>query len=243
MASADAIWRTFLQPLSVRDDDNALMHDIAILVEANKDLNAYAASEPLFDDLKAVADQLAQKYVTDHRLQQTRSKDHSQQDKQYENGLLLNKYFLLYEKLLYTLNSGDIGRMETCIVAWILIFKAMGKHKYATQMTNFLYNNHFTYPEGLRKVIWYNILVNPMGKKGNFRAIDWYVELNNLFIKVINGGKISNHTADHIILELPLWNMLHSNVTNQHTEVDISQTFKQLCKYIMAHSLHELKLG
>jgi hypothetical protein len=31
MASADAIWCTFLQPLSARNDDNALICDIAIL--------------------------------------------------------------------------------------------------------------------------------------------------------------------------------------------------------------------
>jgi hypothetical protein len=37
--------------------------------------------------------------------------------------------------------------------------------------------------------------------------------------------------------------MLHSNVTNQHAEADMSQTFKQLCKYITAHSPHEQKLG
>lgn len=72
---------------------------------------------------------------------------------------------------------------------------------------------------------------------------------------MINGGKSSNHTVDRIILESPLvqiyrnlhktfeWNMLHSNVTNQHAEADMSQTFKQLCKYITAHSPHEQKLG
>ncbi|KIK34579.1 hypothetical protein CY34DRAFT_26822 [Suillus luteus UH-Slu-Lm8-n1] len=282
MASANAIWCTFLQPLSARDDDNALMHDIAILqpretgiygskprfrqmhelitydgicrrldcwrVEANKDLDAYAASELLFDDLKAMADQLTQNYVANHRLQQTRSRNYSQWDEQYKNRLLLNKYFLLYEELSHWL-------LETCIFAWILIFKATGKHKYVTQMTDFLYNIHFTYPEGLRKAIQYNVLVNPMGKKGKFWAIDWCVELNNLFIKVINGGKSSNHTADHIILESPLvqiyqnlhkmfeWNMLHSNVTNQHAEADMSQTFKELRKYMMAHSPYELKPG
>jgi len=103
----------------------------------------------------------------------------------------------LYEELSYALNSGDIGRVETCIVAWILIFKATGKHKYATQMTDFLYNIHFTYPEGLRKAIRYNILVNPTGKKGKFRAVDWCVELNNLFIKVSRCNK--NHMQVELI--------------------------------------------
>ncbi|KIJ18398.1 hypothetical protein PAXINDRAFT_71215 [Paxillus involutus ATCC 200175] len=79
-----------------------------------------------------------------------RRKADTQRDQQYENGLLLNKYMLLYEELTYTMNIGDIGRVEACLVPWMLIFKAMGKHKYATHMTEFLCRVHFTYPEGLR---------------------------------------------------------------------------------------------
>lgn len=77
------------------------------------------------------------------------NKPDSQRDQQYENSLLLNKYFLLYEELSYAMNHGDIGHLESCIVVWILIFKAMGKHKYADQMTDFLCTVHFDYPEGL----------------------------------------------------------------------------------------------
>ncbi|KAG2093559.1 hypothetical protein BD769DRAFT_1678897 [Suillus cothurnatus] len=166
MASADAIWRTFLQPISARDDNSALMWDVGILrpketgiygskpgfcrmhqlityngicrrldcwrVAAKKhnsvhlDLDAFAVSEPSFDDLKTMADQLACNYIANHGLQRT------------------------------------------------------------------------------RKAIRYHILVNPTGKKGKFRAVDWCIELNNLFTKVINGGKGSNRTVDRIILESPL---------------------------------------
>ena len=35
-----------------------------------------------------------------------------------------------------------------------------------------------------REAIRMNILCNPTGKDGSFRAIDWVVELNNLFTKV-----------------------------------------------------------
>ena len=70
-------------------------------------------------------------------------------DKQYENNLLINKYFLLYKELSYAMNMGDIAWVESCIVAWSLIFKATKKHKYASAMTDFLINVHFHYPEGL----------------------------------------------------------------------------------------------
>ncbi|KAG2128117.1 hypothetical protein BD769DRAFT_1667673 [Suillus cothurnatus] len=118
-------------------------------------------------------------------------------------------------------------------------------------MTDFLCNTHFNYPEGLRKAIRYHILVNPTGKKGKFQAVDWCIELNNLFTKVINGGKGSNRTVDRIILESPLvqvYRNLHGafernfmciHLTNQHAEADMAQTFKQLCIHIAECSPHE----
>ena len=115
-------------------------------------LDAFAASKPTFDDLKAMAKEMVHTYVATHRLQRMRRKTEKEHNLQFENALLLNKYFLLYEELSHVLNSGDIGRVETCIVSWIPILKAIGKHKYATHMANFLINIHFVYPAGLRSV-------------------------------------------------------------------------------------------
>ena len=57
---------------------------------------------------------------------------------------------LLYEELSYAMNHGDIGQAEACIVLWIPICKAMGKHKYNTQMTEFLSAVHFCFPEAFK---------------------------------------------------------------------------------------------
>ncbi|KAG1883647.1 hypothetical protein F4604DRAFT_1878913 [Suillus subluteus] len=164
MASADAIWRTFLQHSSARLDENALMRDTGIYgskpgFHRMHQLITYSGIcwhldcwrvEPLFDDLLAMADAIAKEHVADHRLRRMRSKDVTQRDGEYENALLLNKYMLLYEELSYAMNIGDIRRVEMCIIAWILIFKATGKHKYAMHMSDFLSNVHFVYPDGLR---------------------------------------------------------------------------------------------
>lgn len=192
MACADAIWRTFLQPLSAREDETSLMHDVtqlrpketgtycskpgfrrthqlighagicrrldcwrahvAAMDPSHASLEAFAASEPTLDELKNTANEMALKYVANHKLLQMRRKPREQRDMQHENALLLNKYFLLYEELSYSMNRGDIGRVETCIVAWIPILKATGKHKYATHMTNFLINTHLVFPAGLKCV-------------------------------------------------------------------------------------------
>ena len=61
------------------------------------------------------------------------------------------------------MNIGDIGRLKQCLLPWILLFKATGKHKYATAMEKFLVETHFECPEGLHHAIRYNMFVNPTG--------------------------------------------------------------------------------
>lgn len=67
---------------------------------------------------------------------------------------------------------------------WIYLFRATGKHKYTTHMIEFLTDIHFVYPEGLRCVIRYNMLVNPTGIPNMFHGVDWVVKFLNLFTKV-----------------------------------------------------------
>ena len=193
MACADALWRCFIQPLTMREDETSLMCDVSQLrpretgiigskpgfhrmhqlishagivrrldcwrVYVQKknaqwtSLEAFAASNPTLDDLKTWADDIALEYIaSSYLLYNMHQRKPSQRDMQFENALLLNKYFLLYEEITYAMNLGDIGRVETCIISWIPILKAVGKHKYATHMTNFLLDVHFVYPPGLRLV-------------------------------------------------------------------------------------------
>ncbi|KAG2154128.1 uncharacterized protein EDB93DRAFT_1102292 [Suillus bovinus] len=127
---------------SAQLDENTLMRDVGVLRPKE------TASE-LFEDLLVMANVITKEYVADHRLWRMRSKDVTQCDGQYENALLLNKHMLLYKGLSYAMNIGDIRQVEMCIVAWILIFKATGKHKYVMHMSDFLSNVHFVYPDDL----------------------------------------------------------------------------------------------
>ncbi|KAG0692106.1 hypothetical protein DFH29DRAFT_786444, partial [Suillus ampliporus] len=67
-----------------------------------------------------------------------RNKLAAEDNQQHENGLFLNKYVLLYKELSYVMYISDIGQLEICLVTWILMFKAMDKHKYANAMSEFL---------------------------------------------------------------------------------------------------------
>jgi hypothetical protein len=115
-------------------------------------LEQFAASKPAFEDLEEIASWLAMHYIANNSLTRLRCQPIVQRDQQHENALLLNKYCLLYEELSYAMNHGDIARVETCLVTWIFIFRATGKHKYAAHMTKFLTNVHFVYPVGLKYV-------------------------------------------------------------------------------------------
>lgn len=149
-------------------------------------LEAWAQSRPSWDDLVSVATRLVTKYVAGPEFSELQYQSPEVRDQQWENTLLREQYFLLYEEVSYAMNAGDIGRVEDCFLPWIFIFRGCGKHKYATQMLRFLHNIHFVYPAGLKRAIRMNILCNPTGQKNTFRAIDWWVEHNNLYIKVCN---------------------------------------------------------
>lgn len=115
------------------------------------DLNQYAQSNPSFADLTKMAGRLVRNYVArSNIIRRLRRRPTSERDEQYENNLLVNQYFLLYEEISYAMNHGDIGRVEACFAPWVCIFKATGKHKYASAMIKHITYVHFHYPEGLR---------------------------------------------------------------------------------------------
>jgi hypothetical protein len=89
---------------------------------------------------------MAMAYFAGPDLNQKRTKPDRERDQVKENMLLRQQMFLLYEKLSYAMNEGDIGRVETCFLPWSYIFQATGKHKYATALKQYLRNVHFRYP-------------------------------------------------------------------------------------------------
>ncbi|KAI6002197.1 hypothetical protein F5J12DRAFT_688843, partial [Pisolithus orientalis] len=99
------------------------------------------------------------------------------------------------------------------------------------------------------------ILVNPTSRPMKWRAVDWCVELNNLFMKVKNGGKGSKHSVECIILESPLiqvyqnlqglvqQNFSHTHLTTSHAAPDMRKTFTKIQEQLVLNSLHVVCLG
>ena len=88
-----------------------------------------------------------------------------------------------------------------------------------------------------------------------WQAVDWCVELNNLFTKVTNGGKGPNCTVERILLESPLVqayrnaqtmiqkNFLQTHLTTNHAASNMTKTFQGLCIKMGIHSPHTVTPG
>ncbi|KAM6492216.1 hypothetical protein JOM56_011940 [Amanita muscaria] len=217
-------------------------------------LEDFAKSNPKLDDLEALAEELVKEYVADHCMSSMRLNPGSERDEQFENAALIQRYFLLYEELVHAMNFGDIGRLERTLLPWILLFKATGKHKYATAMEKHLVQTHFERPESLRRAIRYNMLVNPTGKPGKFRGVDWVVEGYNCEIKVNHGGQGATRTIKRMIAESALIgtfkevnesieNNLLLHVTSTHGEPDMRRTFHEVRRSLSESSPHTFVAG
>ncbi|KAG5222097.1 ATP-dependent RNA helicase [Salix suchowensis] len=125
-----------------------------LAVETNegcKSLDDFADQKPEWKKLVEMATKLCRTQVAAPDIEETtRSADEEERDAQHENNLIRQQYFLLYEELSYGMNHGDIDRIESCFVPWIMIFAGCGKHKYAAELQRYLEDVHFCYPPGLK---------------------------------------------------------------------------------------------
>ncbi|KAM6489479.1 hypothetical protein JOM56_015036 [Amanita muscaria] len=218
-------------------------------------LEDFAKSKPKLDDLKLIAKEIIHQFVSNYDICGARERPEEERDQQFENAILMQQYFLLYEEFTYALNHGDILRLERALILWIPLFKGAGKHMYASAMEEFLVDTHFVCPERLRHIIRYNLLVNPTGKAGKFRGTDWCVELQNYHIKVNYGGHGSNRSVKRMITESALvgtyklthetieQQMLSTRMTTAHAKADMRNTFTALRNSLSQRSSHQFTPG
>lgn len=104
-----------------------------------------------WNDIVLISDELVKTYFSMLSLRNRRqTRDSSRRDYELENTMIRNYYMLLYDETVYSMNFGDIGRLEYCLIDWIPAFRAVGKHKYAYHLTTFFININYVYPEKLR---------------------------------------------------------------------------------------------
>ncbi|KAH7906214.1 hypothetical protein BJ138DRAFT_1223402 [Hygrophoropsis aurantiaca] len=282
MACTEALWRMFIEPKSVRADPHSLysqacqvrphdsgrigskpgfrlIHDIAHhcgyarmldcwRVEVKRidnswtTLELFAKSKPTYTDLVRLSLVLASTYVDKPAVY----------DKVFRNNSLILARLIQYLEITHALKHGDIGRVEETFLHWVFVFKSTGKHKYATHLIQTMNDLKYVYPEGLKRAIRLNWLCNPTGKVDGFRAIDWLVELMNLYTKVVYGSSGSARTFELILKQSPLieifrrvhvliqdnFHMLHRSV--RHAPPNLKNTLSVLCALLEKHKAHEI---
>ncbi|KAH9167844.1 hypothetical protein EDB89DRAFT_1890233 [Lactarius sanguifluus] len=219
-------------------------------------LKEFANSKPEWDLIVKMSRDIVQKYVaTTEGISKSRAKPEADRDQQHENQALRNRDFLLYVDLCNAMNSGDVGRVEASFIPWIYMFSSTGKHKYASQLARFVMNLHDVYPPDLSHIIRMNILCNPTGKPNAFRPVDWLVERNNLYTKVIYAGCGPNKNMDYICKQSPLIEVFRSchvivekafqltHRTLKHAPPDMTATIERLRTHMQTSGLCEFRRG
>ncbi|TFK60261.1 hypothetical protein BDN72DRAFT_940533 [Pluteus cervinus] len=214
-------------------------------------ITKFAESESAtWEAIVEMSESIVSKYVArTPSLKDLRRKTESERDMMFENQILRNRDELLYLETSHAMSSGDIGRVEDTFLPWIYHFKSTGKHKYANHLQEFMTDLDSSH------IIRMNLLCNPTGRPHGFRAIDWVVERNNLYTKVIFAGSGSTRTMEHIINEsilIELYRKCHVAIedgfylehrTIRHQPPDMTATVKKLGATIQEHRAHIFKKG
>ncbi|KAI9431078.1 hypothetical protein H4582DRAFT_2113548 [Lactarius indigo] len=219
-------------------------------------LKAFAEMKPDWDLIVKISEDIVRKYVaTTEGLRQSRAKPESERDQQFENQTLHNRDYLLYVDLCNAINVGDVGWVEASFLHWIYVFRATGKHKYASQLARYLKNLHEVYPPELSQIVRMNMLCNPTGKPNAFRPVNWLIERNNLYMKVIYAGSGPNRMMDYICQQSPLIEVFRSchvivesaflltHRTLRHMPPDMTATIERLRVHLQSTGCCEFRKG
>ncbi|KAF4592816.1 hypothetical protein EYR40_008499 [Pleurotus pulmonarius] len=151
MACADAIWRICIENKDTRKDPSSLIKFVGILrkketakietklgfrrmhevIEHTATLKDFAKKKPTWEEIQDLSIELAKNFIANPDFHEMRQQNPGKRDEVKENSLLQQEYFLLYEELTYAMNEGDIGRLESCFMPWVFIFRGCRKHKHS----------------------------------------------------------------------------------------------------------------
>ena len=117
-------------------------------------LKLFAKSNLSWQLIEDMSRNIVGKYVgTTPVVSRAWRKPANQRDDVFINQILRNYNELLYVETSHAMNAGDIGRIEDTFLQWIYLFRATGKHKYASQMLRFMFNLKDIYPSELTRII------------------------------------------------------------------------------------------
>ncbi|KAF8344262.1 uncharacterized protein EI90DRAFT_2902059 [Cantharellus anzutake] len=166
------------------------------------DLQKFISSKPTLEEINRKAEEITRAHF-ETKQDAMNQWPQEEQDQRRMNQLLFNRDAMYYRVLVHAMNYGMVDVIIDVLSFWVPIFQACRKHKYATYLSNFIFKLQ-RYPLPLQEAIMRCWLCNPSGNNGGFRAIDWLVELMNLYTKVIYSGGGSGKTIEYIVSQLSI---------------------------------------
>jgi hypothetical protein len=240
----------------VDDILTARILDCGRIISKAPSIDAFNKEQPSWDGVKTLASEIHSQFVM--QATHTENDIHEGTYNSFSNSCVFLRDALLYRVLVLSMRYGAIGLVEDTITQWIPIFKATKKHKYAAHMLEFLTRLR-ALPERLARAIRLNWLCNPSGRRDGFRAVDWLVELNNLYIKVsvvvstvlllsdvqqvVYSGEGPNRTIKRILDQsgiIEIYRNCHENIENNF---EISQRTVNHAKLNMDADIHAMRVA
>ncbi|KAF8341602.1 uncharacterized protein EI90DRAFT_2881729, partial [Cantharellus anzutake] len=185
------------------------------------DLQNYAESKPDWGDIERRAKIIVSEYFETNTISSDQRRNR-QCDERWMNQVLFNRDSMYYRILVHAMNHGMVDIIINVLSFWVPVFQACGKYKYAKHLSKFLFQLN-QLPEPLKEAVMRCWLCCPSGKEGTFRAVDWLVELMNLYTKVVYGGSGSGKTINYVISQSSIINAYRQCIEDVESDFHIPE--------------------
>ncbi|KAI0772179.1 hypothetical protein BC629DRAFT_1529829 [Irpex lacteus] len=234
-----------------------MLHCLELVSETK--LQDYA-SEATFEDLKADAEAIYDRFVDtqvvdklrDELLPLANSNEEPSlkgRDIVFENAVLFNRDALIMREYNDSIKAGDSGRIALSMKVLVRYYRGSGRTKYAYEYLMSVHNQTCVWPKPLRGIVFDNWVVNLTGHDNSFVPLDLLQEHQNFWIKRIYSAQGSNASWEWLQAISPCINTLRQLVSqfhntlgshqgSKHTTPDLTEDISDLMKSLSTHEVY-----
>lgn len=120
------------------------------------------------------------------------AKAQENEDDQLIRFLLQLQDFATVVEASRAMSTGDVGRMIRMWKRWSVMAHGMNRLKhYANYLPRLIILLNKTLPQDISEILKYNLLVCPSGRAGHFVAKDFFLEVQNFWLKFFYNNVVS----------------------------------------------------
>ncbi|KAF8989724.1 hypothetical protein BDQ17DRAFT_1414321 [Cyathus striatus] len=152
------------------------------------------------------------------------------------------------------IKTNDPGRIVLVLKTFALSFRGTGRLKYAYEMLHFIHNITHIWPEGIRRIVLNNLILNPSGLPESGVETDLVQEHMNLLGKAKYKARGSNASWDWMFTIMPCTDalrqlQLHMNKTlgadigSKHANARLAEDIRSLMDSLREHNVYCIQKG